>query len=404
MYIHSVSLLSSSLLTQNAASVASLLGISGRSSNKALDLEHALIMVLLLMELLSIRGERRRYVPWVVVTGIALSLFTPLHNIEAAWPYVSALALPPLLWQVGIRLATVKPVFVWRGWLAWLLTALFVALTLKVGGAVPTARSALFGLLAVSLLWQVRESASGITDLGAFGQLALALLIAEVDLTVEPIQPFLGTVFSGAGSGLLMGYLGVRIAFRLSTGEWRNLFCLGLAYLAYLAGLLIGTSGVVAVASAGLMVAVYGYNTGLWPTLDALPAPLNRRGVFLLLTAIWLLLGWQAHVPLTTRHVLGISLGLTATAAGLLLGRWLLPIQATATQSLLDAMWRKERKVFLLLAGTLLLWPQGAKLELWPLVAALVAAIIAVVILRITLYPVFDLFGIQLRQPDDHTA
>jgi hypothetical protein len=70
-------------------------GPSRQVVERALALEHALIMLLLLVGLLSIRGERRRYVPWVVVASVALSLFTPVHTLALAWPLLSALVLPP---------------------------------------------------------------------------------------------------------------------------------------------------------------------------------------------------------------------------------------------------------------------------------------------------------------------
>jgi len=115
------------------------------------------------------------------------------------------------------------------------------------------------------------------------------------------------SLFVGAGFGLVLGYIGVRVAFRLPVGEPRNLFCLGLAYLAYLVGAMPGASGVVTATMTALMIAVYGYHVGLWPTIAALPAPLNRRGIFLVMTGTLLLLGWQAHVPLAVPHVEGLA-------------------------------------------------------------------------------------------------
>jgi hypothetical protein len=252
-------------------------------------------------------------------------------------------------------------------------------------------------------MWQVRERATGSTDLGTFGLLTLALLLAEVDLTLHSLGSFLGTLFSGAGLGLLLGYSGVRIAFRLPDGEIRNLFCLGLAYLAYLAGVLIGTSGVVTAAMTGLMVAVYGYSAGLWPTTATLPAPLNRRGIFLLMAATWLLLGWEAHVPLIAAHITGIILGIVAAAVGILVGRRVAPVSGGTAQSLPQALLRKKGKVLLLLSGAVLLWPQKVVLDPWPLALALLAALLALLILRLVLNPVFDLMGIELRLPDETT-
>jgi hypothetical protein len=375
-----------------------------RVAGSALALEHALIMLLLLVGLLSIRGQQRRYAPWVVLAGIALSLFTPIHALEPAWLFISALVLPPLLWQVGVRIATARPTFAWRNWLALLPSALLIALALAVGGRMPLVSALLLGILAVSLVWQVRERATVSTDPGTLGPLALTLLLAEVDLTLHSLGSFLGTLFSGAGLGLLLGYLGARVAFRLPAAGTRNLFCLGLAYLAYLAGALIGASGVVTAAMTGLMVAVYGYSAGLWPTTATLPAPLNRRGIFLLMAATWLLLGWEAHVPLTPAHVTGISLGVVAAAVGVLIGRWIAPVSGEAAQPLSQALMRKEMKVILLLLGTLLLWPQEAVLEPWPTAVALLAASVTILILRIILHPVFDLLEIEMRQPEASEA
>jgi len=107
-----------------------VIGVLGQIAGDALMLEHALTMLLLLVGLLSIQGEQRRYVPWVVLAGVALSLFTPVHTLSIPWPIISALVLPPLLWQVAVRLATAHSDFTWRAWLAWILTALLIGLAL----------------------------------------------------------------------------------------------------------------------------------------------------------------------------------------------------------------------------------------------------------------------------------
>jgi hypothetical protein len=377
-----------------------VMNVLGQVMEDTLMLEHALAMLLLLVGLLSIQGEQRRYVPWVVLAGVALSLFTPVHTLSIPWPIISALVLPPLLWQVAVRLARAHSEFTWRAWLAWILTVLLIGLALGVGAKVSPAGAVLLGILAASLIWQVRERAVGSTELGAFGQLALAFLLVEVDVVLHPLDLFLGSLFVGASLGLILGYVGVRVAFRLPAGDARNYFCLGLAYAAYLAGALIGGSAVVTAAMAALMVSVYGYNVGLWSTTQVLPAPLNRLGVFVVLTGIFLLLSWQAHVPLTGARVAGIGLGVVAAAIGIVLGRWLAPLPEDATLPLHQALLRKERKVALLLLGTLLLWPQEALLEPRPLALALLGALVAIVFLRVMLNPLFDLFEIERRSSD----
>ena len=253
-------------------------------------------------------------------------------------------------------------------------------------------------------MWQVRERATGSTELGAFGQLALAVLLVEVDVTLYPQAQLWGSLFAGVTLGLILGYVGVRVAFRLPAGDARNYFCIGLAYFAYLAGVVIGASGVVTTTMTGLMVAVYGYNVGLWPSSEEFPAPLNRFGVFVLMAGAFLLLGWQAHVPPTITRIAGIGLGLVAAAVGVLIGRWLVPLPEDETLPWPQALFRKERKVALLMLGTFLLWPSGAVLELWPLAWALLWALVTILGLRIMPYLVFDLFEIEQRPFDASTA
>lgn len=398
-------------------------------AGSALALEHALVMLLLLVGLLSIRERQRRYVPWVILLGVALSLSTPAHSLEFTWPIISALVLPPLLWQMAVRMAAAQPALNPRGWLAWLATGLLIGLALTIGRGVSLASAVLLGILATSLIWQIRERATGSTDLGAFGQLTLALLLAEVDLSLHSPGHLVGSLFAGAVLGLLLGYVGVRIALRLPQGQARNWFCLGLAYVAYLLGALIGGSGVVTAAMTGLMVAVYGYSAELWLIPADLPTPLNWFAMFGLMTAVFLLLGWQAHTVPTRFHLLGIILSMAATAVGIWLGRRLLATPDSSPQAshhphvpqrksqpapgegaaydgktrlyLPSTFWRKERKVVLLLMGTLLLWPQQAVLEPLPLVVALLAALVTLAILRIMLYPVFDLLGVEIRRPEN---
>jgi len=384
--------------------LSSAKNLTERTLGSTLALEHALIMLLLLVGLLSIQRGQRRFVPWVILAGVALSLLTPIHAMPLAWPLISGLVLPPLLWKMAVRLAVVRSEFTWRAGLAWLLTALLFGLALGVGAGVPPSSALLLGILATSLMCQVRERATGSTELGAFGQLALAVLLVEVDVTLYPQAQLWGSLFAGVTLGLILGYVGVRVAFRLQAGDARNYFCIGLAYFAYLAGIVIGASGVVTTTMTGLMVAVYGYNVGLWPSSEEFPAPLNRFGVFVLMAGAFLLLGWQAHVPPTITRIAGIGLGLVAAAVSVLIGRWLVPLPEEATMPLPQALLRKERKVALLMLGTFLLWPSGAVLELWPLAWALLWALVTILGLRIMPYLVFDLFEIEQRPFDASTA
>ena len=365
-----------------------------------LELEHALIMLLLLMGLLSIQGKHRRFVPLVIVGGVALSLFTPTHYLELAWPILAALLLPPLLWKVSINLARIRPAFSWRSLLAWLLMIFLIGLALHYGGEVLLTGALLIGVLAASLIWQVRERATGSSDLGAFGLLTLALLLVEVDVVLHPLRLYLGSLFSGAALGLFLGFIGVRLAPRFPAGKARSLFYLGLIYLAYLGGVMIGTSGITMSIVTGLVVATYSSSRGFWSTKKEWPAPLNNMWVFALMAGAWLILGWQAHVPLTTVHVTGIGFVLVAAALGILASRWLAPMPESLAQPVPEALMRQEGKVLLLLLGVFLMWPQEGILTLVPLAVALFAALVVIFILRIVIYQVFEMAGIKLLWPD----
>lgn len=140
-------------------------------------------------------------------------------------------------------------------------------------------------------------------------------------------------------------------------------------------------------------MAIYGSHAGLWPTLTALPVVLNHRGLILLMVGVLLVLGWQAHVPMTSDRAIATGLGLGAAGLGLLLRSWLVPLPGEETRPTLSILLRTEGKVFLLLFSTLWLWPPEAVLAPGALALALLAALIIVGILRAIHSSVFDLLG-----------
>jgi hypothetical protein len=378
---------------------------SAQVAGSAIELEHALLMLLLLAGLLSIQGEQRRWVPWAVLASIVLSLFTPLYTIEMVWPLLSALVLPPLLWQMAVRLTTAHPVLNWRALVSWGLIAVLIGLALRGSGTLSLAGALLLGILAASLVWQMHERTIGTSELGTFAQLALAVLLTEIDITLRPLRPLLGSLVAGGGLGLILGYIGVCMALRLPAGAARNRFCLVLSYGAYTVATvppwgLPGASGVVHTVVTALVTAIYGSHVGLWPTIRALPVVLNHRGMILLMVGVFLVLGWQAHVPVTGDRALATGLGLSAAGIGLLVRSWLAPLPGEETRPIFPTLLRTEAKVFLLLFGTLWLWPPEAVLAPGALALALLAALITVGLLRAIHSTVFDLIG---SEPKDTT-
>ena len=166
-------------------------------TSNPLDVEHALTLLLLLVGLLSIEGKQRRFVPWVILAGIIIALATPTHTIDPIWPVLTAILVPILMWHVALRMATARFVWVWRRGLVWLLIAMMFGAALYIGSNQDIGSTLLLCVVAVSLIWQVREQSSERTYLGAFGLLAVALLLAEVDLTLHSIGTWLSALLLG---------------------------------------------------------------------------------------------------------------------------------------------------------------------------------------------------------------
>jgi hypothetical protein len=366
-------------------------------TSNPLDVEHALTLLFLLVGLLSIEGKQRRFVPWVILAGIIIALATPTHTIDPIWPVLTAILVPILMWHVALRMATARFVWVWRRGLVWLLIAMMFGAVLYIGSNQDIGSTLLLCVVAVSLIWQVREQSSERTYLGAFGLLAVALLLTEVDLTLHSIGTWLSALLSSAGLGLALGILTISAVKRIASPEARNWLLLGMAYVAYLLGVMLDISGIALTLMTGLVAAIYGRHAGVWPEEGSLPSPLNRAGAFWILAGTWLVLGWQAHVPLTAARVVGIGFSLVAVGVGVLIAWWLAPPHENEMHFSWHLLWLNERKVFLLVGGKLLLWSPEVTLEPLDVIIALVGSIVVIGLLHYILYPFFQLIGIELN-------
>jgi hypothetical protein len=100
------------------------------ASGSLLETEHALVMLLLLYGLLTYRGPNHKWAPLVVLAGILLSVFTPVHQIELFWPVITGLVVPPLLWQAAVAVTRSGPLH--RRWslAVWSITLILSTLSL----------------------------------------------------------------------------------------------------------------------------------------------------------------------------------------------------------------------------------------------------------------------------------
>jgi hypothetical protein len=239
------------------------------------------------------------------------------------------------------------------------------------------------------------------TYLSTIGLIALVVLLVDIDLVVISLRFWLGTLFSGMAIGIAIGLIGIYLFRKLKQFGRRDLFFFGWGYVAYLAGIAFDTSAIATTLATALVVATYGYSTGLWSSGKAIPVPANTPFFFYLLAFVWIVLGWQAHTVLEPQNLIGIPAVLAAITIGILIIRKLAPI---STENRLARLVRQEIGVLLLVSGSMLLWPRQAFLTTVSVEIALGAAVLLIILLRVSIKPLFELFGIQFSWPTERNS
>ncbi|MBN2044229.1 MAG: hypothetical protein JW757_04340 [Anaerolineales bacterium] len=368
------------------------------STGTLLETEHGLVMLLLLYGLLTFRDQKvSRWVPLVIIGGILLSLLTPVHGINLFWPVITALIVPPFLWQAAVAVTKSGPLG--RRWSLgiWLIMLILITLSLRIFSQLPVSNAMLLSILTVTLVWYFREFNVERSYLSTIGLITLVILLVEIDLVLVSLRLWLGTLISGAAVGIAIGFLGIAIFRRIKKIKSKNAFFFAWAYVAYLIGLAFETSAIATTLAAALVVSTYGFSIGLWYSQREIPVPSNFRFFFYLATLTWLVLGWQAHTKINVTSLTGIVPVLVVVTIGILVIQKLTPI---STENRWGRLLRKEGGVFLLLFGAILFWPQQAFLTTISVEIALGTAILLIVLLRFTLKPLFDMIGIPLSWPD----
>jgi len=367
------------------------------SSGSLLETEHGLVMLLLLFGLLTYRGTRlSRWVPVVLAGGILLSLFTPVHEINLFWPVITGVVVPPFLWQAAVAVTKSGPIRRQRSLIVWVSTLVLVSLSLRMFGGLPFSNALLLGTLAVTLVWYFRELHDERSYLSTIGLITLVVLLEEIDLALVSFQLWLGTLASGTAIGIAIGFLGIYLYRKLRQFKWKNIFFFVWAYVAYLAGFALDTSAIATTMAAALVVSTYGFSIGLWSRKQDIPVPSNIPFFFYLLAGVWITLGWQAHTVLDLTSFYGIIAALVVITVSILVIRKIAP---RSTENRWSRLVRKQARVFLLLLGSVLFWPQQAFLTTISVEIAMGAAVFLIVLIRYSIKPIFDLLGVQLSWP-----
>jgi hypothetical protein len=243
-------------------------------------LEHTLIMLLLLINLLRTGPGNHPSLRWLIVGVILLAFIAPSAPLVLPWALFSALFIPILLWQSAQRLGNAGWFGGSRDFVVWLVLTIGITTVIFLTGGLPVTSSLLFGLLAASFIWNTINQDKKETLLGNIGVLTLVFLLTGIEAAIEAPRQFLLALLSGSGIGIVVGYLSVLIAGRVKAGLQRDLFSIFQIYVAYGIGLLTGMS---AVAAAVLSIAVYvayGTKRGLWADGQINPKPFENKVIF----------------------------------------------------------------------------------------------------------------------------
>ncbi len=340
-----------------------------------IDFEHTLFMLLLLVAIFNAKLPRRRVSVLLILGGIGLPLLPPFIKFSIPWNLILNLTLPLLFWQNARRWVNASWRLNWKELALWLVTVASLAAVFLVTGYLSFTGAILFGLMAASMLWRAIEPAQHSTQASQIGPLALVFLLTEVAPAVETPNRYLGGLFSGAAVGILIGLLAIVFA-QGSRPERRGWIALAQIYLAYWLALVIDVSAVVA-ALVSMAVFVEGsLRRDILEDQVLLPAPTNHWIGFSLLLALFVVLGWQGHQPMTltllVEAVLGLIVGLGIAWMGRKIG--------VAGLGESTNIWWAGLRVGLFLFAAMLLWPRMTLLEPLQLLVAFGIALITTVL------------------------
>ena len=330
-----------------------------------IEFEHTIFILLLLTGVLNAKPPRQRWATLTILIGVLLVFTPPAHAIKIPWDLVLGLVIPLLLWQNIRRTVNAD----WRGWKSvtlWGISVLLYGFALWLGGALNWPGALLFGVIAASMIWRAGEPESEASYMSQVGPLTLVFLLTEVEVAIQSPNHYIGGIFSGTFFGVMAALFGLYL-LRKTSPKLHSWIGIGQVYLAYWFSFIVGVSAVTA-ALASVMTFVWlnqYYQLGFHE--KAPPAPLNTWSGFGFILVLFLLLGWQAHQPVSTlliiEVVVGALIGLSITWLGY---RW--KISAFQKQR---AFWLAGSRAALLLFPALLLWPRDTLQQSFQLAVAI---------------------------------
>lgn len=337
-----------------------------------IDFEHTIFILLLLTGVLNAKPPQQRWGILIILAGILLVFLPPAQPLNIPWNLVLGLVVPLLMWQ-NIRRITDAD---WRGWksvILWLISVLVFSLALIFGGDLNLSSALLFGVIAASMIWRAGEPEKSSSFMSQVGPLALVFLLTEVEAFIQTPNQYMGGIFSGASFGVITALIAIQL-LRRTPSKTHSWIGIGQAYLAYWFSYYAGVSAVAAVLVSILVFIWLNQYSRFGTHIPDPGAPLNTWPGFGLILALFLLLGWQGHQPISTIILLEVLAGALAGLSITWLGRKLDIPAFQKDGSLLMAGLRTG----LLLFPALLLWPRDILAQPILLGAALGLAVMVI--------------------------
>lgn len=316
------------------------------------EFEYTIFIILLLTGVLNAKPPRQRLATLIILIGILLAFIPPAYLIKVPWNLILGLVIPVLLWQNIRRIVNAE----WRGWksvVLWIISVLMFSGALWIGGSLNWPSALLFGVIAASMIWRANEPEKGASYMSLIGPLTLIILLTEVDVAIQTPNHYMGGIFSGAFFGLIAALIGLYY-LRKAPAKYHSWIGIGQVYLAYWLSYFFGVSAVTA-ALISIITFIWlnqYYKLGFHETEPF--APLNTWPGFGLILVLFMLLGWQAHQPVSSLSIIEMGVG---TLIGLTI-TWLgrrLEIPAFENQK---ALWLAGLRAGILLFPAVLLWPR----------------------------------------------
>jgi hypothetical protein len=349
------------------------------------EFEHSLFKLLLLVAILSAKPPGRKWLPLILAAGFLMALLPPAITLPVPWELILGITIPLLLWQNARRIISAQWQGRWKDAIIWFISAFLFSLLLWEFKALPLYSSILFGLVAASMIWSAAEADRTASAISLIGPFTIIFLLAEVEPTLQSPNQYLGGIFSGLSFGVVIALIAFYLARKFPLKS-RNWITLAQIYLAYGFAYLAGVSAVAASLASVIVYVALGLYFDFWPHARVQPTPLNTWPGFLFVLVLFLLLGWQAHYPLSNTLLLEVIAGFILSLAIAWTGQqWNL-----ATFSRNSPLWKVGLKVSLLLFPALLIWPRQTMQEPAQFAFAFGIAILVLVVVRFSLDYFFE--------------